>query len=398
MHFMGVDNMSVKSWYRRYTPEQIKEIQRTLGVEEDGIIGPDTLRAIKEYQADAGLKADGLWGKATQAKADEWNEQYNSFVPNRSASNYNEELYKEYADNLEKKYYQDEQKKYESNFLPNYEMSNAELAYLNKEIDKVKKQLEDRQSKYESVPQPKTQVGWSSYIVNNDRGMLDKYQDAERAWYNKLKDQEHAKELAKTQRQEQREYNLNSARDTLAKLQIMKDNAQQQGHDTRDIDVQMASIYRDYPELSIKEEEEVTKEYDPRTSVEYVLADVEDINENNTQEEIKEAIDKVSKYKTPESIKVLNKLDKSLAKRIKKEESQDTYNNEINSWINGGDTTKYLYNLGLETQFAGDKERLVNKKTGRVVAERLRNRPTSRPSSSPTPTPTPNPSKSSWEL
>lgn len=389
--------MSAKSWYKkRYTPEQIKEIQRTLGVEEDGIIGPDTLRAIKEYQADAGLKADGLWGKATQAKADEWNEQYNSFVPNRNTSNYNEELYKEYADNLEKKYYQDEQKKYESNFLPNYEMSNAELAYLNKEIDKVKKQLEDRQAKYESVPQPKTQVGWSSYIVNNDRGMLDKYQDAERAWYNKLKDQEHSKELANAQRQEQREHNLNSARDTLAKLQVMKDNARQQRHDYRDIDVQMASIYRDYPELSIKEE--VTKEYDPRTSVEYVLADVEEIDENNTQEEIKEAIDKVSKFKTPESIKVLNKLDKSLAKRIKKEESQDTYNNEINSWINGGDTTKYLYNLGLETQFAGDKERLVNKKTGRVVAERLRNRPrpTSRPSSGSTPTP--KPSKSSWEL
>lgn len=385
--------MSAKSWYKkRYTPEQIKEIQRTLGVEEDGLIGPDTLRAIKEYQEAVGLKADGLWGKSTQAKADEWNEEYNSFVPNRTVNNPNEELYKEYADNLEKKYWLDEQNKYESNFKPNYEMSNAELAYLNKEIDKVKKQLADRQAKYESVPTPKTQVGWGSYIVNNDRGMLDKYQDAERAWYNKLIDQAHAKELAKAQRQEQREHNLNSARDTLAKLQVMKDNARQQGHDYRDIDVQIASIYRDYPELSIKEE--VTKEYDPRKSVEYVLADVEDINEYNTQEEIKEAMDRVSKYYTPESIKVLNKLDKSLAKRIKKEESQDTYNNEINSWINGGDTTKYLYNLGLETQFAGDKERLVNKKTGKVVAERLRNRPS--PSSRPTSSP--KPSKSSWEL
>ena len=272
-----------------------------------------------------------------------------------------------------------------------------EIALLDKQISEVKKQLADRQAKYESVPTPKTQVGWSSYIVNNDATLLNKYQDAERAWYNKLIDQAHAKELANSQRQEQRAINLNSARDTLAKLQVMKDNARQQGHDYRDIDVQMASIYRDYPELAIKEEE-VTKEYDPRTSVEYVLADVEEIDENNTQEEIKEAIDKVSKFKTPESIKVLNKLDESLAKRIKKEESQDTYNNEINSWINGGDTTKYLYNLGLETQLAGDKERLVNKKTGRVVAERLRNRPTSRPSSSPTPTPSPKPSKSSWEL
>lgn len=196
--------MSAKSWYKkRYTPEQIKEIQRTLGVEEDGLIGPDTLRAIKEYQESIGVKADGLWGKATQAKADEWNDEYNSFVPNRTVSNPNEELYKEYADNLEKKYFQDERNRYESNFLPNYEMSNVELAYLNKEIDKVKKQLADRQAKYESVPQPKTQVGWASYIVNNDRGMLDKYQDAERAWYNKLKDQEHAKELAKAQMEQQ---------------------------------------------------------------------------------------------------------------------------------------------------------------------------------------------------
>lgn len=206
---MGVDNMSVKSWYRKkYTPEQIKEIQRTLGVEEDGLIGQDTLRAIKEYQAAVGLKVDGLWGKATQAKADEWNEQYNSFVPNRSDSNYNEELYKEYADNLEKKYYQDEQKKYESNFLPNYEMSNAELAQLNAEIDKVKKQLAARQSKYEEVPQPKTQVGWSSYIVNNDRGMLDKYQDAERQWYTLKEQERHSKELADKQRAQQDMMNM----------------------------------------------------------------------------------------------------------------------------------------------------------------------------------------------
>lgn len=205
--------MSYKSWYRKnYTPEQIKEIQRTLGVEEDGIVGPNTINAIKEYQADVGLKDDGLWGKATQAKVDEWNEMYDSFVPNRSASNNNDNLkesaYKQYTDNLDNRYWLEEQKKYGSNFKPNYEMSNVELAYLNKEIDKVKKQLADRQAKYESVPQPKTQVGWSSYIVNNDRGMLDKYQDAERDWYNKLKDQEHAKELANAQRQEQAAYRM----------------------------------------------------------------------------------------------------------------------------------------------------------------------------------------------
>lgn len=243
--------MSVQSWYKKkYTPEQIKEIQRTLGVEEDGLVGPDTLRAIKEYQASAGLKDDGLWGKATQAKVDEWNEMYNSFVPNRSASNNNDNLkelaYKQYTDNLDNRYWLEEQNKYESNFKPNYEMSNVELAYLNKEIDKVKKQLADRQAKYESVPQPKTQVGWSSYIVNNDRGMLDKYQDAERDWYNKLKDQEHAKELANAQMEQQAAYrmddNMKNRSLALNKLEYAKAALK---NDTSDDDLIKAGLERD---------------------------------------------------------------------------------------------------------------------------------------------------------
>ena len=38
--------------------------------------------------------------------------------------------------------------------------------------------------------------------------MLDKYQDAERDWYNKLKDQEHAKELANAQMEQQAAYRM----------------------------------------------------------------------------------------------------------------------------------------------------------------------------------------------
>lgn len=91
---------------------------------------------------------------------------------------------------------------------PNIEEDNVELAQLNAEIDKVKKQLAARQSKYEEVPQPKTQVGWSSYIVNNDRGMLDKYQDAERNWYTLKEQERHAKELADKQRAQQDMMNM----------------------------------------------------------------------------------------------------------------------------------------------------------------------------------------------
>lgn len=353
-------------------------LQRMLGVPDDGKFGKQSKKAL---QSELGVKADGIIGKKSkQAFHDRLDEQLIEAVRHNVA--------KERGDTEWTNAFYDlpeEQSEYNRKF------EYPRLALVNKEIEDLKKQIAERKER--QAPQPNTRVGWASYIIEGDRGLLDKYADAERVWYNKLKDQELSKELAYAQRREQRAINLNSARDTLAKLQIMKDNAQQQGHDTRQIDLQMASIYRDYPELSIKDE--VTKEYDPRKAVEYVIADVEDIDDNNTQEEIKEAQERISKFNTPESIKVLNKLDKALANRIKKEESQETYNNEIKSWINGGDTTKYLYNLGMETQFADDKERLVNKKTGRVVAERPRNRTTT-----PTPrtTPTSKPSKSSWEL
>lgn len=83
-----------------------------------------------------------------------------------------------------------------------------ELEELDKEIAKVKEQLAARQSSYEEVPQPKTQVGWASYIVNNDRSMLDKYQDAERQWYNLKEQERHSKELADKQRAQQDMMNM----------------------------------------------------------------------------------------------------------------------------------------------------------------------------------------------
>lgn len=85
---------------------------------------------------------------------------------------------------------------------------NTELAQLDTEIANLKKQIANRQSMYRDVPQPKTQVGWSSYIVNNDRGMLDKYQDAERQWYTLKEQERHADELANKQRMQQDMMNM----------------------------------------------------------------------------------------------------------------------------------------------------------------------------------------------
>lgn len=85
---------------------------------------------------------------------------------------------------------------------------NQELTKLEEDIAKVKSMIAQRQSRFEEVPQPKTRVGWASYIANNDRGMLDKYQDAERQWYNLKEQERHAKELADAQRVQQELTNM----------------------------------------------------------------------------------------------------------------------------------------------------------------------------------------------
>lgn len=81
-----------------------------------------------------------------------------------------------------------------------------DIALLDKQIAEIEAKIKERDAN--KVQQPKTMVGWASYIVNNDRGLLDKYQDAERAWYNKLADQEQAKALANTQMEQQAAYRM----------------------------------------------------------------------------------------------------------------------------------------------------------------------------------------------
>ena len=88
---------------------------------------------------------------------------------------------------------------------PNIEEDNQELALLNAHIDSLKKQIEERDARKQEAmnAQPKTRVGWASYIIDNDRGLLDKYADAERLWYTLKEQERHAKELADKQRAQQ---------------------------------------------------------------------------------------------------------------------------------------------------------------------------------------------------
>jgi len=48
--------------------EAVKEIQRKVGVNPDGIFGPVTEKAVREFQKDNNLDIDGIVGPITSAR------------------------------------------------------------------------------------------------------------------------------------------------------------------------------------------------------------------------------------------------------------------------------------------------------------------------------------------
>lgn len=187
--------------------EQVKYLQSILGVDVDGIFGNKSAKALQSElnnynDEDNQIIVDGKFGNKSKSA---WNqmlsEEDKALKAHQEAKSKNPIEYTNAFYNVPS-----EEVEEQPIYTRTYDY--PEIALLDKKIADVKKQLEARQSNYESVPQPKTQVGWSSYIVNNDSTLLNKYQDSERAWYNKLKDQEHAKELANAQMEQQAAYRM----------------------------------------------------------------------------------------------------------------------------------------------------------------------------------------------
>lgn len=182
--------------------EQVKYLQSILGVDVDGIFGKKSAKALQSElnnyndDEDNQIVVDGKFGKKSKSA---WNQMLSD--EDKALKAHNEAKAKNPIEYTNAFYNVPSEEEEQPIYTRTYDY--PEIALLDKKIADVKKQLADRQSKYESVPQPKTQVGWGSYIANNDSTLLNKYQDAERAWYNKLIDQEHAKELANAQMEQQ---------------------------------------------------------------------------------------------------------------------------------------------------------------------------------------------------
>lgn len=53
-------------WGPGSTGDKVREIQRIVGVADDGIYGPQTEAAVRQWQANLGINADGWWGPVTE--------------------------------------------------------------------------------------------------------------------------------------------------------------------------------------------------------------------------------------------------------------------------------------------------------------------------------------------
>lgn len=81
------------------------------------------------------------------------------------------------------------------------------VAEIQADIDRVKAQIAYNQKYSQGFAQPSTKVGWNSYIINNDRGLLDQYQNRENNWKQLMAQQEASKTMQLADKMD--EYNLN---------------------------------------------------------------------------------------------------------------------------------------------------------------------------------------------
>lgn len=182
-------------------------------------------------------------------------------------------------------------------------MDYSQLDKLDAEIAELKQRIAERDAK--QVPQPKTNVGWASYIMNDDPHLLDMYQNAERQWNQMQEQNKLTKEISDANRAEQQMYAMDD---------LMKQRTQAQARlRTAELLLESAKQRRDNPDVIAKLEQDVAEEragldwINKRTGlvpnpVEEPPKDKESKNEGEEQPKPTLAVDK-AKWKSIKSFK-----------------------------------------------------------------------------------------------
>ena len=250
------------------------------------------------------------------------------------------------------------------------------------DIARTQAEMRMRDQYTQGFNQPQTRVGWGSYIVNNDRGLLDTYQNREaqwkltkeqqeaqalqaavqRAWQEKenQKQRELTKAVAEINKSAAREDRQEQAANTLYKLYIQKSQIASEGGDTREIDAAIGNIYRAYP--SLIERDFTAPKYDIKQSADYNLAKYGDYTAKDySAEELQEALNAIQAFETPKAASTYAKLERELANRQKQDKAIEELKAQIAKW-NGGALTDAMLNYGWTA-----KDGILFDKSGRIL-------------------------------
>lgn len=128
-------------------------------------------------------------------------------------------------------------------------------------------------------------------------------------------------------------------------LKSKRDEVARVGGNTKEYDIKINSIYKQYPELGTATE--VVSEWNPTTSQSYLLAKYSDYDDNYTQDELNEAIKDLNTYATTdEGAKRLAQLTKSLKKRQQYDSNIEQIKKDLANYALTGELSQLLLDLG----------------------------------------------------
>lgn len=203
-------------------------------------------------------------------------------------------------------------------------------------------------------------LAYLDYMTKGDRSGFDRIDADEVAYRNMLAQQAfNAKEnelnrknalaLASMNKDSQASYDkqrlMNSKELELELLKAKREEVARVGGNTKEYDLKINSIYKQFPELGTAVEVETP--WDPTKSQSYLLASYSDYDDSYSQDELNKAIADFGAYATTdEGAKRLAELNKALKKRQKYDSNEAQIKADLDKYAQTGELSDLLVELG----------------------------------------------------
>lgn len=230
---------------------------------------------------------------------------------------------------------------------------------IDERIAELEQRIAEKRAYQRLYPSHKYASTWD-YVAEGDRSGFDKMDASEAAYLNMIAQQDfnakqnelnrkNAMALASMNKDSQAAYDkqrlINSKELELDLLKAKREEVARVGGNTKEYDLKINSIYKQFPELGTAVDVETS--WDPTKSQSYLLASYSDYDDSYTQDELNDAIANLNRYaETDEGAKRLAQLNKSLKKRQKYDSNAAQIKADLDKYAQTGELSDLLVELG----------------------------------------------------